>query len=288
MRGSTKRVMAGLCCAALAAAACSGDDESDATAPVPSAGDEESAPSTEESTLDVDDSVATESEESEPVQTDPPDDTETPPTDPPETTTTTTESAPERRLPEDLGPVTASIPYPDAPGVDAPGEFYEIYDMGYVYLPFEDDPDDPNVVAPTEEELPVIAAYAASEAAVAAATFVDRVSPDPSPAVRDAYADRGEGLTSRVLVPWSNDGRRNTFLFDAPDIYRPQVELGDDGVSAAVLDCSLLSSATVDADGQPTFADIRPDFEFGVRTEFIRVDSEWKIADARGGEVECE
>ncbi|MEM9042920.1 MAG: hypothetical protein AAGD33_23800 [Actinomycetota bacterium] len=276
MRGSTKRVVAGLCCAALAAAACSGDDESDATAPVPSAGDEESAPSIEESTPDVDDSVATESEESEPVQTDPPDDTETPPTDPPETTTTTTESAPERRLPEDLGPVTDSIPYPDAPGVDAPGEFYEIYDMGYVYLPFEDDPGDPNVVAPTDEQLPVIAAYVEAQAALASQTFVDEVSAEPNDRVRAAFVDRGESWRP-LFSSMASAGERDVFLVDAPTLLRPKVPADSDGLAATVLDCGFLSSNTVDAEGQPISDSTDPYFTNSIRASLVRIDGEWIV-----------
>ena len=277
MRGSTKRVVAGLCCAALAAAACSGDDEADETAPVPTADAEESAPSTEESAPEVDDSVATDPEESEPVDTDPPDGTEPTQTDPPETTTATTESAPERRLPEDLGPVTDSIPYPDAPGVDAPGEFYEIYDMGYVYLPFEDDPDDPNVVAPTEDELSILAAWAEAQAAGASQTFFEPVSADPNDLVRAAFVDRGQRLSESVFAVMASDGLVNVFPVDAADVFRPRVDRqSSTNARAVILDCTLISSTTVTVGGDEP-PGYEPFVQNGLRVELLRISGEWLV-----------
>ncbi|MEM8747244.1 MAG: hypothetical protein AAGF91_11125 [Actinomycetota bacterium] len=274
MRGSTKRVVAGLCCAAFVAAACSGDDDSDATAPVPTADGEESVPSTEESAPDDDGSVVTDPEESEPVETDPPDDTE-----PPETTTATTESAPERRLPEDLGPVTDSIPYPDAPGVDAPGEFYEIYEDHFLYLPFEDSADDPAVRAPSPTDLEILAAYGRAQGALASQTFDDPVEPDPNEAVRSAFLDRGQALSASVFRPYAEQGLRDAFLFDAPNIFRPRIDLAaSSDVEAVVLDCEFLSGATIDEEGQPLSSEIQPYFEFGLRAELARAGGEWLMS----------
>ena len=192
-----------------------------------------------------------------------------------ETTTTTEPPPPPPRLGTDLGPVTDSIPFPDAPGIDAAGEFYELAMLSYLFLPIE--PSEDPALVPTEEHLDILAVYALAQKGVAEQVITNPVAAEPNDLIRAAYADEGVGVRDELLSIYVDREIHQVFPTGAPDIARPRIDVDSvTQVSATILDCFLLSSGTANAQGEVLFPDAPAYQPVGFEIRVVKVGEEWE------------
>lgn len=285
-------------------AACSGSDTPEATAPPPGPQD-----STEPSPTEVADDheggdesastpPATETSGEDTPTTEPTPET-APDTEPTESTastdaaTTTEPEAPatadsERRLAEDIGPVSTTPPFDDIPISSAPGEYYEIAEMTYLYVPFENDPDTNAVQPPRPEDYEILEDYARSRV-VAAAIFRSQPIPiDLGDDVRRHYSGEALAGVERFATELRESGDVTAFPFDRPDVYRPFVlTTGRTESEATLFDCRSISSATVDDDGAVTEEAV-PYFEAGAEVVMRLVDGTWQVTSNETSDIPCQ
>ncbi|WP_420453154.1 hypothetical protein [Ilumatobacter sp.] len=213
----------------------------------------------------------------------------TEPSDPSTSVPPTTEGEPERLLPDDLGPMTESIPFDDAPGVDTPGQFYEIYEMGYLYLPDTTDPDDRDVRPPTEDELPIIAAYGRALKALFNQLTVFPVEREPSPAMKEAFVDGGVAYSENAFKRFREDEVFIGFPLGRPDIHRPYVLTEPRSeLEAVIWNCKYDASIPIRADGSIAIDEVSEIYERAGNEVAVRlIDGQWKVSSIITKEAAC-